>query len=175
VPTVPELPDFLTRETHHDRQGRSHWARPAFLAALAALVAAALLNVLGADPTRSRASAPAAHLTVEAPSRLRTGLLFQITVRVEARREIAKPRIEIGPGWIEDMTINTVAPEPADADDADGGLTLAYGRLPAGETLRVRLSLQVNPTGPRRIGAHVAIRDGDTELARVPRTVTVFP
>ena len=111
-----------------------------------------------------------------APDRLRGGLLWQGTIRIEARERIARPRIVLDRGWINGMTINTVSPEAADqAGTPEGGVALAYGELPAGQTLTVRIAVQVNPTTIGSDPAGVALRDGDTEIARVDRSLVVFP
>jgi hypothetical protein len=112
---------------------------------------------------------------VKAPAELRGGLLAQGLIRVEARSRIAKPRLVLSKGWIEGITINTIAPEAADEESDGDGLVLAYGELPAGETLTVRLQFQVNPTTLHTESQDVELRDGDVPLVRVSRGLTVFP
>jgi hypothetical protein len=52
---------------------------------------------------------------------------------------------------------------------------LAYGELPAGRSLTVRIAFQVNPTTIGTRPQDVELRDGDRAIASVARTVTVFP
>ena len=118
---------------------------------------------------------PAATLTVEAPARLRGGLLAQGLIQVDARRRIAQPPLVLAGGWLDDITINTISPAPADEADDDGRLVLAYGELPAGDSLTVRIQPQVNPTTVGTKPQDVELRDGDATIARAERTVTVFP
>jgi hypothetical protein len=172
------LPDGLARERHLDLVGRGHepWARRAVLLVLLAAIALGLAGVFGQRAISSSATAPAAGLTVTAPDRLRGGLLWQGTIRVAARDRIARPRIVLEPGWTNGMTINTVSPEAAGQEGDDhGDVVLAYGALAPGRTLTVRIAAQVNPTTLGSHAAGVALRDGDAELARVDRTVVVFP
>jgi hypothetical protein len=170
-------PGQLSLDRHRDLVGRAHqpWGRRAFLAILLAFCIAALVNVFGEASIRSSASTPAATLAVDAPDRLRGGLIAELELTVGARQAIAKPRIVLDRGWLDQITINTIVPEAAAQADEGGRLVLAYDRLPAGRTLTVRVQFQVNPV---KIGVEdqgVALRDGDRTLAQVHRTLTVFP
>jgi hypothetical protein len=172
------LTDGLARDRHLDLAGRGHepWVRRAVLLLLLAGLALGLANVFGQRSTSSSTPAAAADLTVTAPERLRGGLLWQGTIRIEARERIARPRLVLDRGWIDGMTINTVSPEAADQEGTDeGGVALAYGELPAGRTLTVRIAAQVNPTTIGRDPGGVALRDGGAEIARVDRSFVVFP
>jgi hypothetical protein len=172
-----ELPAGLTAERNRDLQGRRHepWIRRAVLVVFVAAIALGLANVAGQRASTSAAEGPAAELSVTAPAALRGGLLGQLEIRVEARRRIAQPRIALERGWLDGITINTVVPEAADQADDEGRLVLANGELPAGDSLTVRIAIQVNPTTLGEKPGGVALRDGATELARVERGVTVLP
>jgi hypothetical protein len=170
-------PGQISLQRHRDLAGRRHqaWGRRVFLAVLLAFCIAALVNVFGEGSTRSTASSPEATLAVDAPDRLRGGLIAELQLTIGARQELAKPRIVLNRGWLDQMTINTIIPEAAAQADDDGRLVLAYDRLPAGDTLTVRVQFQVNPV---KIGVEdqgVELRDGDRTLAQVHRTLTVFP
>jgi hypothetical protein len=170
-------PAEISLPRHRDLAGRRHqaWGRRAFLALLLALCIAALVGVFGEGSTRSSAAGPAATLAVDAPDRLRGGLFAELELTIGARRAIAKPRIVLNRGWLDQMTINTIVPEAAAQADDQGRLVLAYDRLPAGRTLTVRVQFQVNPV---KIGVEdqgVELRDGARTVARVHRTLTVFP
>jgi hypothetical protein len=176
---VPDgLPEGLGRERHVELAGRGYepWVRRAVFLLFLAALGLGLANVFGQRAASSTAPAAAADLSLTAPERLRGGLLWQGTIRVAAHRRIAKPRIVLDRGWATGMTINTVSPEAADQEgDEGGGVVLAYGELPAGQTLTVRVALQVNPTTIGSEPAGVTLRDGDADIARVARTVVVFP
>ena len=174
---VSELPQGIDGQRHVELGGRPHepWLRRIILAVIAVFLALALANVFGQRATTSTATAPAATLTVEAPHRLRGGLLAQGFIRVEATRRIAKPRLVLSNGWIDGITINTISPQAVDQESDGDRLVLAYGELPAGDTLSVWIEFQVNPTAVHMRSQDVELRDGDVPLARVSRTLTVFP
>lgn len=174
---MSDLPDGLSATRHRDLAGRAYrpWVRRAFLLALLALVVLGLAGVFGQRATTSSAGGPAAVLSLDAPDRVRGGLLFEGEIHVRSLRRIARPRIVLGRAWTDGVTVNTIAPEPADQDDDAGRLVLAYGELPAGETLTVRVAMQMNPTTVGRLPQDVELRDGDETIARIERTLTVFP
>jgi hypothetical protein len=171
------LPAGLSAGRHRDLMGRRHepWIRRAVLLLLVAAIALGLANVFGQRASTSSAAGPSAELEVEAPWVLRGGVLGQLVVRVEAGERIAQPRIALERGWVEGITINTIAPDSADQADDEGSLVLAYGELPAGDTLTVRIAFQVNPTTLGEKPGGVELRDGATPIARVERDVTVLP
>lgn len=167
----------LSPDRHLDLVGRRHepWVRRAVLVLLLALVALGLANVFGQKAATSSAAGAAAELTLEAPDRLRGGVLGQGTIRVDAAQRVAQPRLVLDEGWIDGMTINTISPEAADQGTDDGRPVLSYDELPAGDSLTVRISYQVNPTTIGSRPGGVVLLDGDREIARVNRTIVVFP
>ena len=174
---VSELPEGLSGSEHRDLRGRGHepWIRRAVLAALVALCAIALAGAFGQRATTTAAGGPAASLSVEAPDRLRGGLLAQGRIDVRAHRRIAQPRLVLERGWLDGITINTISPEAAAQGDDRGRLVLAYDELPAGESLTLWIEVQVNPTALGAMPQDVELRDGDLTLARVERELVVFP
>jgi hypothetical protein len=52
---------------------------------------------------------------------------------------------------------------------------LSYGSLPAGKTLVCWIYFQVNPTNVGNRREDVALQDGSQLLARVHRSLTIFP
>ncbi|HSJ74423.1 MAG TPA: hypothetical protein VK904_08910 [Miltoncostaeaceae bacterium] len=170
-------PADLSADRHRDLAGRGHepWVRRGVLLVFLALIALGLANVFGQRATTSSASGAAAELTVEAPERLRGGVLGQGVIRVDAVERIAQPRLVLDQGWVEGITINTISPEAADQGVDAGRPVLAYGELPGGDSLTVRIAYQVNSTTIGSEPGGVVLLDGDTEIARVDRTVVVFP
>jgi hypothetical protein len=73
------------------------------------------------------------------------------------------------------MHVNTIEPAPTEESSRDGELALGFGPLAAGETLVAHLQFQVNPTNVGRRSQAVALYDGTTPVARIDRTLTVFP
>jgi len=155
---------------------RRPWERYCFVLLLAAAVVAALADVFGQSPTSSTASAGGATLEVQAPERLRGGLYFQLRVTIRARRAVERPTLVLDRGWFEEMSVNSIVPQPADQRSAaDGRVVLEYGRLAAGSTLVSYVYFQVNPTNVGQRHADVELLDGSRLLATVHRTIVVFP
>jgi hypothetical protein len=174
---VAELPEGIALDRHRDLRGRASgpWARRTLLCCVAVLPILALLDVFGQHPSTSSASGPAASVTVTAPSRLRSGLIFQVRVKVVARRDIQQPQIVFDEGWWESMSVNSIAPEPSEESTKDGRVELTYGKLDAGQSLVSWIYFQVNPTNVGKRREDVQIEDGDTPLLTVHRSLTIFP
>ena len=150
-------------------------ARWTVLGLLAAIAVVALFGVLGQNARETTGAADAAELEVSAPARLRGGLFFQGRFTVDAREPIEDATLVLGPGWLENMHINTIEPAPTEEASRDGELALSYGPLAAGDRLVVYMQFQVNPTNVGRRSADVGLYDGATEILTVDRTATVFP
>jgi hypothetical protein len=142
---------------------------------VAVLPVLALLNVFGQRPTTTSARSLAAGLTVTAPARLRSGLIFQVRVEVLAHRAIASPRLVFDRGWWDSMSENSVEPQASNESTENGDVVLSYDSLGAGRTLVVWLYFQVNPTNVGQRREDVALEDGSRVLARVHRSLTIFP
>jgi Mn2+/Fe2+ NRAMP family transporter len=170
-------PEGISLERHLELKGReqSPWVRRLLLCAIAVLPVLALLNVFGQHPTSSTASAAAATLTVTAPERLRSGLIFQVKVKVQAHQEIKQLQIAFDTGWWESMSVNSIEPNPSNETSHNGQVVLGYGNLPAGQTLISWVYFQVNPTNVGKRREDVSIQDGNKLLVRIHRSATIFP
>lgn len=151
------------------------WARRLGVALLALFCGAGLLNVFGQQPGTTVAEGGGARLEVDGPDRLRGGLMGQFRITVTSGHRLARPRLVLADGFLEETTINTITPEAADQGSEDGRLVLAYGPVAAGAPLVVRVQFQVNPNGVGSREQDVELRDGDTVLARVDRHLVVLP
>jgi len=174
---MSDLPQGIDLPRHRDFEGKrtGQVLRHAFLLLVTAFVIAALLNVFGAHPSSSEAVAPAATLKVTAPERVRGGLLYQARLEIHAREPIGAPTLVFDRGWIEETTINTLQPEPAETTTDLGHLKVRYPPLPPGRTLTVYISLQANPNDIGTHNADVALYDADEEIASIDRTQVNFP
>jgi hypothetical protein len=169
-------PDFISLEAHRDHAHPvERWIRWVFVGALGGLALVALLGVFGQRPKSVAAVTPDAILRVRAPDAIRGGLLFQGRFEVAATNPIRRPVLILGAGWLDNLTINTIVPEPIRATSVEKGLALEYAPMPAGRMLTVYLQFQVDPTTVGRRRQDVVLRDGRRELTAVRRTVTVFP
>jgi len=175
---MQDLPGNLDADADRDLRGRERHqlGRRMALGALTLFVLAALLNVFGQRTTTTVAAEPAAALSVQAPSRLRGGLIFEGRFRIDAREAIAEPTLVLQSGWIDAITLNSIEPAPTTERSLDDG-SIAFDLPPiaAGGSSTLYTQWQVNPTALGRTSADVELRDGDRSIARVERTVTIFP
>jgi len=173
---VADTPQFLTLAGNRDRSERVELVfRRAFFVLILLLLVVGLLNVFGQRPTTSQAASSAADFEVFAPEDLRGGLYYQARVTVDAKEDIDKVTLVFDGGWTEQMQINTIEPGPVGEASQDGRLALDYGHLGAGHKLVAFLQFQVNPTNVGRRSQDVELYDDTELLAKVDRTVTIFP
>jgi hypothetical protein len=174
---VDSLPTGLAEDRHVQLTGRrpAPWVRRGVVTLFVLVVAAGLLNVFGQEPQETTAASPGVALRVDAPTKVRGGVLYQGRFQITARRRIKSLRLVLGPGWTEQSQINTI--EPAATDETSNGerLDLTYGTISAGQKLTVWMQFQVNPLGAGHRDQDVEILDGPKRLATIHRQVTVFP
>ena len=171
-----ELPAGLEPARHRELRGRQAiHVRRAVLTVLLAFVVVALFGVFGQRSSSSSASGAAADLRVQAPTRLRGGLIFQARFDVVAHRALAQPKLVLDSGWIQGITLNTTEPSAMSEATRNGRVVFSFDTLDAGERLTFWIQSQVNPTtvGRRRWG--VELDDRSLPIARVQRTAFVFP
>jgi hypothetical protein len=145
------------------------------LCLIAALPVLALLNFFGQRPTTAATNTPAVSVDVTSPSRLRSGLIFQVRVQVAAHQSIKELQLVFDRGWWESMSVNSTVPEPSQESSNDGRVVFDYGQLPAGHTEVYWIYFQVNPTNVGERSENIDVKDGNTHLAHIHRAVTVFP
>jgi hypothetical protein len=174
---VSNIPDgiVLTRDRDLAGREREYYVRVALLLVLPAISILALLNAFGQRPATLESSSGSAALQVYAPSRVRSGLIFQARFHVTAQRELKDARLVLGPGWFESMSINSIEPQPLNEASANGSVSLELGHVAAGTSYVLWIYFQVNPTNVGRRAAPVTLFDGSRELLHIDRTVTIFP
>jgi hypothetical protein len=174
---VADIPDSIVLKRDRDLEGRAKyiWIRRGILLLIGAFVVAGLLNVFGQRPSTARTSSAVASLAVYAPTQMRGGLIWEARFRIEARREIKDAVLVLGTGWLEGMTVNTIAPSPVGEASDDGKLSLDLGHVRAGQKYLLFIQFQTNPTNVGRRRRSVALLDGDRRLLGIDQTVTVFP
>ena len=170
-------PDGITAERHIELTRRRYgpWVRRALLTAIAVLPVLALLNVFGQHPTTTSVSNAAVDVNVTAPQRLRSGLIFQVRVQVTAHRDLKQFQLVFDKGWWESMSVNSQIPEPSEQSSEDGRVAFTFGKLARGETHVSWIYFQVNPTNVGKRSENLEVRDGETPLARLHRSLTIFP
>lgn len=174
---MSDLPDGIDLARHRDFEGKriGQWARHAFLLLLAVFLLAALLNVFGARPTTSEARSSVAKLRVSAPERVRGGLLYQARFQIHAFQPIGAPTLVLEKGWVEETTINTLEPEPADTTSDAGSLKIRYPPMSPGQILDVYVALQADPNNVGSHDAGVSLYDADELLLSLDRSQFNFP
>jgi len=79
-------------------------------------------------------------------------------------------------GWLEGLSVNTIEPSPIGEASANGRLSLTLGHVPAGKSFLLFMQFQANPTNVAwHRPQNVLLLDGDRPIARIHRTLTVFP
>ena len=109
------------------------------------------------------------------PTSLRGGLFFQGRFRIEAVEELENATLVLDSGWLEDITLNTLAPAPVGEASRDGKIVLELGRVPAGDEHILYLHFQVNPTAVGVRSQDVELYDGERLIASFDRTAFVWP
>jgi hypothetical protein len=171
------VPQGLSLKRSRDLEGRGAHPliRRAFLALLAVVALLALANVFGQHPDTTSAGSAVAALQVQAPTRLRGGLIYQGRFQIRARRGLKTPTLVLSSGWLESMSINSIEPNPSQQESRAGTLRLTFDALPAGEAMTVWIYFQVNPTNVGERQENIDVKDGETELAHINRSMTIFP
>jgi hypothetical protein len=173
-------PAHLTIERHRDWHGRT-WERflpPVLFLLAAVLPVLALLGVFGQSPTVQTVSNPngVASLTLSAPTKVRSGLLFQARFDIRAHREIKDAVLVLDSGWLESLTLNTNEPSASkEISRGNGSLALDLGDIPAGKLWRQYLEFQANPVNAGSQSQGVTLYDGNVPLLHIDRTITVWP
>jgi hypothetical protein len=174
---VADVPDQLTLKRHRDLEGRERRpvVRAVGLGLLGLLCLLGLFNLFGQRPQTDTAEGAVAQLDVYSPTRVRSGLYFEARFHIHAREEIEEATLVLEPGWLEGMTLNTVAPGPVGEASRDGRVAFELGHIPGGGEHILFLHFQVNPTNVGSRSQDVELYDGDERLLALDRSVTVFP
>lgn len=142
---------------------------------MVAFLGLGLANVFGQASSEESVGSDTAKLTVRAPDAVRSGLVYQVLFRIDARVDLEEPALVLDPGWFESFTTNSYQPEPVEWVHRAGRNVLVYGPIKAGEHLVARLQYQVNPTavGPRT--QNVVLEEKGTALLTLEHDLFVYP
>jgi hypothetical protein len=176
---MSDIPDGLILKRHRDLEGMYRsgiWVRRGAITLIAVCSALGLANVFGQRPSTVRADVAAATISLYAPTAVRGGLLWEARFHITAKRDLKNAILKLDPGWGEGMSMNTVEPSPVDETSDNGRFSFSLGHIAAGHSFILFLQFQVNPTN---VGwnrpQNVELVDGNQVLARIHRTITVFP
>lgn len=170
------LPDLLDRERHVEAERPlERWLVRLGIALVAAFLIVGLANVFGQKVETTSATSAVADLGVDAPTAVRSGLVYEVQFTVSAHRDLEEPTLVLDNGWFDGFTINTMSPDTKDWVQRDGRNVLSYDAVPSGAELVVRLQYQVNPTTMGTKDQGVVLEDGGEPILALDHEMTVFP
>jgi hypothetical protein len=176
---VADVPDLLVLKRHRDLEGFSRsaiWVRRAVLAAIALASVLALFDIFGQRPTTVQVDGSAATLSLYAPTAVRGGDFFEARFHITAKKSVKNAILKLDPGWAEGMSMNTIEPSPVSETSDNGRLSFELGRIKADHSFILFMQFQVNPTNVAwNRPQNVELDDGTAVIARIDRTITVFP
>lgn len=175
--SVAGIPDEVVLKRDRDLVGRTWhpWVRRGLLGLLALVPVLALANVFGQGQRGVSATSSAATLTVNAPSKVRGGLLYTVSFTIAAHSDLKNATLILDPGWIDGMQVNSINPQPIREGSKDGKVVLGLGHVAAGRSVKYWIELQVDPTTVGSRSQNVELDDGSTKLLTEQRRLTVFP
>ena len=69
---------------------------------------------------------------MDAPTAVRSGLVYEVQFTVSAHRDLEEPTLVLDNGWFDGFTINTMSPDTKDWVQRDGRNVLSYDAVPSG-------------------------------------------
>src|SRR4051794_32910867 len=160
-----QAPELIDLRRHRDYEGRGieHWLPPALLCLTALIPVLALFNVFGQSPHVKKVANPngAATLQLSAPTKVRSGLLFEARFDIRVARDIKDAVLVLDSGWMESLTLNSLEPSPAEETSRNGGIALDLGEIPQGKLWRQYMQFQVNPVNLGSQSQGVTLYDGN--------------
>lgn len=170
-------PDHIVLKRHRDMVGRKRhpWVRRGLLGLLGIVCLLGLLDLFGQASGTTHAAAATAELSVSAPTRVRSGLLYTARFEIRARLSIRQATLVLAQGWFENVQVNSYVPQPVSQASRDGRVAFVLGHISAGQSYVFYLQFQLNPTDVGRRNEDVELDDGTRPIVRIHRTATVFP
>ena len=171
------IPQQIVLKRDRDLEGRAWeiWLRRGLFLLLPIVALLGLLNLFGQRPSATTTVGGGASLKLFAPARVRSGVIYEARFHITAQRDLKQATLELSPGWLESMTLNTIEPSPVNEASNNGRLSLDLGHIPAGQSHLLFLQFQTNPTNVGHRDASVTLKDGNQTVLRLHRTITVFP
>jgi hypothetical protein len=171
------IPDSIVLKRHRDLVGRQRdpWVRRGLLGLLGVICLLGLLDLFGQLSGTTHAASAKAELSVSAPTRVRSGLLYTARFQVQAHEDIKQATLVLDKGWFENVQVNSYVPQPVSQASRNGRAAFDLGHIPAGQTYVFYLQFQLNPTDVGRRSEDVELDDGEQRIVRIERTATVFP
>src|SRR3954452_7765173 len=174
---MADAPDRIDLAKHRDLESwvYNRPARYAILALVGLVVALGVFNVFGQRPSTETVDSSAASLEIYAPSHLRGGLLWEARFTIRAHEDLTHAVLQLEPGWLEGMQINTIEPGPIAETSRNGSLLMSLGPVKKGTHYTLYMEFQVIPTNVGKRSADAVLYDADEKLVTIDRNVTVYP
>jgi hypothetical protein len=166
---------FESLDPDMGRYSRQVWYRRLILALMAAFALYALLNGFGQRAETVSSAGSLAGLEIRAPSRVRSGDIYEARFQIHADRDLAKPALVLAPDWLQGQTLNTLEPSPISEVSTNNELRLLLPPMSAGQEATVWTQWQVNPTGFGNRDTSVTLYDRQTRIVTIDHTTHVFP
>lgn len=175
MPREASFPDGIS-ETHLQPKSSTRLLNLVLMAILAALMLGTFTGVLGGHPSDAMTvRTAAADFTVVTPQKLRNGEFFETRISVTAKRALEAPSIAVSSEYWNNVTINTIMPDPANQLSKNGYFVLEYDALKPGDVLFLKIDGQTNPTLRGGSLGALELRDDDEVIARLPLRLKVLP
>ncbi len=141
----------------------------------ALLLLGSVFGLFGAE-ARQTHDGDGAILTIDAPTRVRTGQIYEMVFTLQAERSIEELVLLVEPQVWRGVTINTFMPSAREPRFEDGSFAFRYGPLAAGERFLVKIAAQVDPDHPPSANeGRIAVQDGARELVAARYRMEVLP
>jgi hypothetical protein len=168
-----DFPDGVADRNVSEQRPGWNWLS---LVVLGAVMLAALLGVFGGGKARPIVvDSATARFEVASPRTIRNGEFFEMRIRIEAKRPIAKAVLVVPASLWRDMTINSMIPAPSEEKAERGAFRFDYGALKAGDVLHVKVDGQINPPLFAGTSGTVELADDQRPIASVPLNIRVLP
>jgi hypothetical protein len=155
---------------------RGLWTRRLFLVALALVLAAALLGLLGARTATARAEADGWRLELEYPSVARPGLDVPFTATVTREGGFGEQvTLALTGTYLDLFETQGFHPEP-DSTSRDGDLLyLTFEAPPDGDTFTVSYDAYIQPAAQSGDGGELSIVDQGRRVVTVDFDTRIWP
>jgi len=168
-------PDGIERRHIHEAHRPVLRALPFDAVGLGLLLSAGIFGLFGADERVSSAG-DGATLTIDGPKRIRSGEFFEMLFTIRNEREIRDAVLRVDEHVWNEVTINTMIPQPTEEGFNDGSFEFHFGALRPGSRLLVKVDGQINPEYPpgENAGA-IVLADAAASLTTVDYSMRVLP
>ena len=170
----PKGPDGIGEEHERPAVAWRRHASPLSLVVFASVVVLGLTGVLGHERDW-RAESNGTQLTVHGPEVIRNGEFLELRIQVSSAEPIGELVVGISAGLLEDLTVNTMIPAPAEEESADGEFRFTFAELEPSTEFLLKIDLQVNPDIVGGNEGAVTVYDGEQRLVETEIGITVLP